>query len=106
MYQRLFWPVLDILETMMTDISQIQADVAALQDAEAAAADELATLASQVNAMREAGANNVSDEDLAQLHDNLQSVTSALTLATESAQQSAPHPDTEPVGDQPEINPE
>lgn len=95
MYEKLWWPLTDRLEKIMADLTQIQNDVAALKDAQAAAADELEALANQVNDLRNAGADNVSDEDLATLHDNLQSVTTALTAATQSARTSTdpPHPE-------------
>lgn len=90
-----FWPLTDLLEKMMADIEQIKADVAALQDAEAAAASELGQLADLVTAMRQSGAAAVTDEQLAELHDSLQSVTTALTAATQSAQTETepPHPE-------------
>ena len=89
------WNLTEILEKMMADIAQIQADVAALQDAGAAAANELQTLVDTVTSLREAGASAVTDEQLDALHDNLQSVTTALTAATQSAQTETepPHPE-------------
>lgn len=90
-----FWPLTELLEKMMADIEQIKADVAALQDAGAAAANELQALVDTVAALKEGGANAVTDEQLANLHDNLQSVTTALTAATQSAQTEVapPHPE-------------
>ena len=92
-----FWPLTELLEKMMADIAQIQADVAALQDAGAAAANELQDLADTVAQLREAGADNISDADLEQLHDNLQSVTTSLTAATQSAQTQSEPPAAPPV---------
>jgi multidrug resistance efflux pump len=88
------WPLTQILEEVMADIAQIQADITALQNAEHAAVAELQTLADQVASL-EAGA--VTAEQLDALHDNLQSVTSSLVAATQSAQAEVPHPDQEPV---------
>ena len=72
----------------MADVEQIKADIAELQAAEAAAVTELQTLADQVQALKEAGADNVSQADLDQLHDNIQAVTSSLASATQAAQSS------------------
>jgi multidrug resistance efflux pump len=91
-----FWPLTDLLEKMMADIAQIQADVKALQDAEAAAANELQALADSV-AELQAGA--VSQEQIENLHDSLQSVTTSLVAATQSAQLTA-------EGTPPTVNPE
>lgn len=79
----------------MADIEQIKADVAALQDAGAAAANELQALVDTVAALKEAGPGAVTEDQLNALHDNLQSVTTALTAATQSAQTQVepPHPE-------------
>jgi hypothetical protein len=81
----------------MADVEQIRADITALQDAEAAASGELQTLADQVAALRQAGASNITDADLEQLHENIQAVTSGLVAATQQAQESAnPAPPSPP----------
>ena len=98
-----FWPLTELLEKMMADIEQIQADIAALQDAEAAAANELQDLADLISQLREAGASAVTDAQLEQLHDSLQSVTTQLTAATQSAQTQTA---TAPSSTDPVVNPE
>jgi hypothetical protein len=86
-----FWPLTELLEKMMADIAQIQADVAALKDAEAAAADELEKLANLLGSLQ---AGQVTQAQLDELHDNLQSVTTQLVAATQSAQAAEPpHPE-------------
>lgn len=67
----------------MADEAQILADVAALQAASAAAADQIATLTDQVLAL-EAGA--ITDEQLENLHIALADVTSELVAAVEASQ--------------------
>jgi hypothetical protein len=85
-----FWPLTDLLEKMMADIAQIQADIAALKDAEAAAANELETLANLITTMQ---AGTVTQAQLDEIHDSLQSVTTQLTAATQAAQTAEPpHP--------------
>jgi type II secretory pathway component PulM len=90
------WPLTTILEDLMADITQIQSDITALQNAEHAAVAELQALADMVASLE---AGNVTAEQLDELHGNLQAVTSGLVAATQSAQAGAgqPHPDTEPV---------
>jgi uncharacterized coiled-coil protein SlyX len=83
-----FWPLTDLLEKMMADIAQIQADIAALQDASAAAANELEDLTGII-AELQAG-QTLTPEQLDALHDSLQSVTTSLTAATQAADQAEP----------------
>lgn len=88
-----FWPLTNLLEAMMADIEQIKADVKALQDAQAAAADELEDL---TNIVAELQAGTVTQAQLDNLHESLQSVTSQLTAATQAADQAEPpHATTE-----------
>jgi multidrug resistance efflux pump len=89
-----FWPLTDLLEKMMADIAQIQADIAALKDAEAAAADELERLANLLTSMQ---AGTVTQAQLDEIHDSLQSVTTQLTAATQAAMASEP-PHAEQTG--------
>jgi uncharacterized coiled-coil protein SlyX len=83
-----FWPLTDLLEKIMADIAQIKADVAALQDAQAAAANELESL-TNIIAQLQAG-TPVSEEQLEALHESLQSVTTSLTAATQAARSAEP----------------
>ena len=76
----------------MADVEQIKSDIEALQAAEADAVEELQTLADQVAALKDAGASNVSDADLEQLHNNIQAVTSGLRAGVQSAQESTGQP--------------
>src|SRR5215469_12346958 len=77
------WPLSIILENVLATLDQIQADIAALQDASAAAATELQQLADQVSQLQ---AGQVTQAQIDNLHDSLQSVTSSLVSATQSAQ--------------------
>jgi hypothetical protein len=70
----------------MTDqaqIDQIKNDVAALQAASAAAADQIAALTDQVLALQ---AGDITDDQITNLHDALQAVTSELVTAVEQSQ--------------------
>jgi len=94
----------------MADVEQIKQDILDLQAAQVGAVGELQALADQVAALKDAGASAVTDEQLAVLHDNLQSVTSALVTATQQAQgggEAPPEPTQLPAegGDQPQVNP-
>ena len=80
----------------MADVEQIKSDIEALQAAEADAVEELQTLADQVQALKDAGASNVSDADLEQLHDNIQAVTSGLRSGVQAAQESTGQPTPTP----------
>jgi uncharacterized coiled-coil protein SlyX len=82
------WNLTTIVEDMMATIDQIQADVAALQDASAAAANELEDLTNIISELQ-AGVP-VTEEQLNNLHDSLQSVTTQLTAATQAADESEP----------------
>jgi len=97
----------------MADVEQIKQDILDLQAAQVGAVGELQALADQVAALKDAGASAVTDEQLSTLHDNLQSVTSALVTATQQAQGglggggAPPEPTQLPAegGDQPQVNP-
>ena len=70
----------------MTDssqVDQIKTDVAALQMASAAAADQIAVLTDQVLALQE---GDISDEQIENLHNALADVTSELVRAVEESQ--------------------
>ncbi|HEY7421446.1 MAG TPA: hypothetical protein VH541_05505 [Gaiellaceae bacterium] len=70
----------------MTDqasVDQIKEDVAALQAASAAAADQIAALTDQVLALQ---AGEITDEQIDNLHRALQGVTSELVGAVEESQ--------------------
>jgi hypothetical protein len=64
-------------------VDQIKADVAALQDASAAAADQIAALTDQVLALQ---AGTITDDQINNLHDALAGVTAELVAAVESSQ--------------------
>jgi hypothetical protein len=78
----------------MADIAQIQSDIVALQNAEHAAVTELQALADMVASLE---AGTITTEQLNELHDNLQSVTSSLVAATQSAQAEAGQPTPTPL---------
>lgn len=69
----------------MADVEQIKQDIADLQAAESGAVSELEALADQVAQLKDAGASAVTDDQLEELHNNLQAVTSGLVEATQSA---------------------
>ena len=81
----------------MADITQIQADIAALEAAQAAASTELRELADMVSTLQ---ASTVTDEQLSELHDKLAAVTSSLVDATQDAevQSGQPHPEQQAEG--------
>jgi mRNA-degrading endonuclease toxin of MazEF toxin-antitoxin module len=79
----------------MTDqaqIDQIKNDVAALQMASAAAAEQIATLTNQILALQ---AGDITDEQITNLHDALQAVTSELVTAVEESQTALGEPPAE-----------
>lgn len=80
------WFLTYILERLMADVAQIKQDITDLQGAQAGAVNELQTLADQVAQLQSAGADAITDAQLEELHNNLQSVTSALSQATSEAQ--------------------
>jgi hypothetical protein len=87
------WKLTEYVETMMADIAQIQADVAALQDAGAVAAQELQQLTDMVQTLQ-AGA--VTQEQLDNLHESLQGVTTKLVDAANAADAGAGPPVVNP----------
>jgi len=64
-------------------VDQIKSDVTALQAASAAAANQIATLTDQVLALQ---AGDISDEQIANLHQALADVTGELVSAVEESQ--------------------
>lgn len=80
---------------------QIKADVAALQAASAAAADQIAALTDQVLALQ---AGQVTDDQVANLHSALADVTSELATAVDDSQAAVPgdQPQTATAVDQPQ----
>ena len=68
---------------MSVETDQIRADVEALQAASAAAADQISDLTDQVLALQ---AGDISDAQLAALHEALAAVTSELVTAVEDSQ--------------------
>ena len=80
----------------MADVEQIKSDIEALQAAEADAVEELQTLADQVEALKNAGASNVSDAVLEQLHENIQAVTTGLRAGVQAAQEETGQPTVNP----------
>ena len=64
-------------------VSQIKQDVAALQRASAAAADQIAVLTDQVLALQ---AGQITDDQINNLHQALSDVTSELVKAVEESQ--------------------
>lgn len=64
-------------------VDQIKADVAALQAASAAAANQIGVLTDQVLALQ---AGEITDDQIANLHNALQAVTSELVAAVEESQ--------------------
>ena len=64
-------------------VDQIKTDVAALQNASAAAADQIATLTDQVLALQ---AGEITDDQITNLHNALAAVTSELVTAVEQSQ--------------------
>lgn len=76
----------------MTDqaqIDQIKQDVADLQAAGAAAAAQIAALTDQVLALQ---AGDISDEQIANLHNALAEVTSSLNAAVQESQEALAPP--------------
>lgn len=71
---------------------QIRTDVAALQMASAAAADQLAVLTEQVLALQ---AGQVTDDQIANLHQALADVTAELVTAVEESQAALGEPPAE-----------
>lgn len=69
---------------MSEQTDQIKADVEALQAASAAAADQIAVLTDQVLALQ---ADDITDEQIDNLHNALADVTSELVTAVESSQE-------------------
>ena len=69
--------------TSQEQIDQIKADVAALQDAGAAAADHIANLTDQILALQ---AGDITDEQITNLHNALVAVTDDLVKAVEDSQ--------------------
>jgi len=68
----------------MTDqaqIDQIKSDVEALQEASAAAADQIATLTDQILGLQE---GEITDEQISNLHDALAAVTADLKAVEDS----------------------
>jgi len=86
----------------MTDqaqIDQIKADVEALQEASAAAANQIATLTAQILGLQE---GQITDEQISNLHDALAEVTHELVKAVEDSQAAlAPHDEGEQRGPTP-----
>jgi len=64
-------------------VDQIKADVAALQAASAAAADQIATLTDQVLSLQE---GQITDDQINNLHNALADVTAELVKAVEDSQ--------------------
>jgi hypothetical protein len=71
-------------------VEQIKADVAALQAASAAAADQIAALTDQVLALQ---AGQITDDQIANLHDALVDVTSELVAAVEESEDAVAPPE-------------
>ncbi|HEX3454195.1 MAG TPA: hypothetical protein VHS03_06180 [Gaiellaceae bacterium] len=69
--------------TTQEQIDQIKTDVAALEAASAAAADQIAALTDQVLALQE---GTITDEQIDNLHNALAGVTSELVAAVEGSQ--------------------
>lgn len=93
---------LNIGVTAMADIDQILEDVAALQDASAAAADQIADLTDRV---LELTAGNITDDQLEALHNALAAVTHELVAAVEASDEALADAGAEPV-DAPEVGPD
>lgn len=64
-------------------VEQIKADVAALQAASAAAADQIGVLTDQILALQE---GQITDDQISNLHDALGAVTAELVAAVEESQ--------------------
>jgi hypothetical protein len=69
--------------TTQEQVDQIKADVAALQDASAVAADQIATLTQQV---LDLSAGQITDDQITNLHNALADVTSELATAVQESQ--------------------
>jgi hypothetical protein len=69
--------------TDQTQIDQIKTDVAALQMASAAAADQIAALTDQILALQ---TGEITDDQITNLHDALEAVTTELVSAVEASQ--------------------
>jgi hypothetical protein len=74
---------------------QIKADVAALQAASAAAADQIAVLTDQVLALQ---AGSITDDQIENLHNALAAVTSELVTAVEDSQAALGQSPADPEG--------
>jgi len=77
--------ILELVESNMVDISKLQSDVTALQQAGQAAATELGDLVTQVQQLQEAGADNITQADIDSLVSSVEGVTSSLTAAVGTA---------------------
>lgn len=77
---------------IMADVEQIKTDIAALQQAQAAASAELGELANMVETLQ---AGTVTQDQLDALHDRLAAVTSSLVSSVQDAeiQSGQPHPE-------------
>jgi mRNA-degrading endonuclease toxin of MazEF toxin-antitoxin module len=69
--------------TTQEQVDQIKADVAALEAAGSAAADQIDTLTQQILDLQ---AGTITDEQIDNLHNALQAVTSELVTAVEESQ--------------------
>ena len=75
-------------------IEQIKTDVAALQTASAAAADQISTLTDEILSLQE---GQVTDDQLNALHQALADVTSELVQAVEESQAALSPPSPSPT---------
>jgi hypothetical protein len=69
--------------TTQEQVDQIKADVAALEDASAAAADQISVLTQQILDLQE---GTITDDQITNLHNALAGVTSELVAAVEGSQ--------------------
>jgi hypothetical protein len=83
--------------TTQAQIDQIKSDVAALQAASAAAADQISNLTDQILALQ---AGQITDDQIDNLHNALAAVTDELVTAVEESQAALNPPTLPGHGDQ------
>lgn len=97
--------LLDLMEAILLDISQLQTDIQTLTDAVGTAATELQDLAMKVHSLVNQGPSNVTQADLDALDTGVASATKSLADAVSSAVTTAGEGPTPPPSPSPEPGP-
>ena len=94
-----FIPLINLVEDLMADIAQIQADIQALQAAQADASAELQQLADTVVSLQDSIQSGVpvTQEQLDNLSTAVQGVTSALRASIDTADSTVGPPQVNPL---------